>query len=140
MLQKSRQQLYSLFNHSVNSLNLFFFKVNKKVENNFYFFGIFFFKQFSQTCLFLLMLYLLTLGSCNDRESRWFYNHQTQNCESFIYSGCGGNANHFLTEEACQSRCVIGACCHRKPLFKRRLVGYNLDNYDRQATAGQKAT
>lgn len=85
-------------------------------------------------CKFLLkykIIFLVSSGNCNDRQTRWFYNHQAQNCESFLYSGCGGNANHFLSEEACQSRCVIGACCHRKPLFKNRLVGYNLDNYDR---------
>ena len=72
-------------------------------------------------------------GSCNQRVNKWYYNYATQRCEEFVYTGCGGNSNNFPNYQSCQSRCMIGACCYRYPLFKNRVTGYNQKGYDRCA-------
>ncbi|KAL5008286.1 hypothetical protein ScPMuIL_013867 [Solemya velum] len=38
---------------------------------------------------------------------RWRYNEQSSACEEFVYGGCGGNANNFISEEACNRKCGV---------------------------------
>lgn len=47
--------------------------------------------------------------SCMAYLERYFYNSTSSQCEMFIYGGCGGNENNFLTVEACQKGCGQGA-------------------------------
>ncbi|KAJ1076405.1 hypothetical protein K5549_002445 [Capra hircus] len=42
-------------------------------------------------------------------EIRYFYNAKTGHCEHFIYGGCNGKKNNFLTEEECIKICGQGA-------------------------------
>ncbi|MCH7872778.1 MAG: BPTI/Kunitz domain-containing protein [Planctomycetes bacterium] len=44
-------------------------------------------------------------GPCDGVCPRVFYNASTEECESFVYGCCGGNANNFLTPEECQAAC-----------------------------------
>eukprot|EP00485_Elphidium_margaritaceum_P016215 CAMPEP_0202733638 /NCGR_PEP_ID=MMETSP1385-20130828/188272_1 /ASSEMBLY_ACC=CAM_ASM_000861 /TAXON_ID=933848 /ORGANISM="Elphidium margaritaceum" /LENGTH=324 /DNA_ID=CAMNT_0049399977 /DNA_START=68 /DNA_END=1042 /DNA_ORIENTATION=- len=44
-------------------------------------------------------------GRCRGQFERYFFNSETGQCELFIYGGCGGNDNNFLTLEACEARC-----------------------------------
>ena len=39
---------------------------------------------------------------------KYYYNSQTQNCESFQYNGCDGNSNNFANREACEQYCSVG--------------------------------
>ncbi|KAK8769652.1 hypothetical protein V5799_013884 [Amblyomma americanum] len=39
------------------------------------------------------------------RVKMWYFNATTGNCSTFMYSGCGGNANRFPTEEMCLEIC-----------------------------------
>ncbi|VDO90372.1 unnamed protein product, partial [Haemonchus placei] len=41
---------------------------------------------------------------------RYFYNAQTQNCETFQYNGCDGNSNNFANREQCEQHCSVGGC------------------------------
>ncbi|PIC39169.1 hypothetical protein B9Z55_010940 [Caenorhabditis nigoni] len=41
---------------------------------------------------------------------KYYYNPQTQNCESFQYNGCDGNSNNFANRDACESYCSVGGC------------------------------
>ena len=41
-----------------------------------------------------------------DTASRWYFNKKYGRCVQFMYSGCGGNQNNFLTKEACLGRCA----------------------------------
>ena len=41
--------------------------------------------------------------------TKFFYNVQTKECEFFVYSGCGGNANNFLSVLECEQRCKKGS-------------------------------
>ncbi|KAH7972791.1 hypothetical protein HPB52_017171 [Rhipicephalus sanguineus] len=44
-------------------------------------------------------------GPCFGHFPRYYYNATTNTCEQFIFGGCKGNANHFLTLERCESKC-----------------------------------
>jgi len=44
-------------------------------------------------------------GPCRASLTRWYYNGK--DCVRFIYGGCQGNTNNFLTKQACQARCDI---------------------------------
>lgn len=44
-------------------------------------------------------------GPCYGRLLRWRYNYETSRCESFMYTGCGHNANYFTSEESCERAC-----------------------------------
>lgn len=44
-------------------------------------------------------------GLCQGSQLRWHFNVATQQCTSFLYSGCGGNANRFESHEACATVC-----------------------------------
>ncbi|XP_041525957.1 WAP four-disulfide core domain protein 6A-like [Microtus oregoni] len=44
-------------------------------------------------------------GPCMFRVPRWYYNKETGRCTEFIYGGCMGNRNNFLSESVCKSIC-----------------------------------
>lgn len=44
-------------------------------------------------------------GSCEGRYLRWFFNTYNKKCEGFIYGGCGGNFNRYLSRKECRSSC-----------------------------------
>ncbi len=45
-------------------------------------------------------------GPCVSYMTRWFYNTETGSCETFVYGGCEGNRNKFLTQEECEGECI----------------------------------
>ncbi|XP_037073511.1 papilin-like [Pollicipes pollicipes] len=47
-------------------------------------------------------------GGCTGNLVRWYYDGRTGACRAFTFTGCGGNANRFNTEEECQALCVGG--------------------------------
>ena len=44
-------------------------------------------------------------GRCKAYYKRWFFNTASQKCEPFVYGGCEGNKNNFLTEKECSISC-----------------------------------
>uniref|UniRef100_A0A7E4V4X8 Kunitz/Bovine pancreatic trypsin inhibitor domain protein n=1 Tax=Panagrellus redivivus TaxID=6233 RepID=A0A7E4V4X8_PANRE len=46
-------------------------------------------------------------GAGNAKLNRFYFNQNTRQCLQFTYTGSGGNANNFLTEEACASKCPV---------------------------------
>jgi hypothetical protein len=44
-------------------------------------------------------------GPCDQVVPRWFHNPASGECEMFTWGGCGGNANNFETQEACEAAC-----------------------------------
>lgn len=44
-------------------------------------------------------------GPCRAMMHRFFFNPSTNKCEQFVYGGCGGNENNFLSSEECQASC-----------------------------------
>ncbi|XP_037577180.2 boophilin-G2-like [Dermacentor silvarum] len=42
---------------------------------------------------------------CVGAGERWYFSQNSSVCKPFKYSGCGGNANRFITEDECKNRC-----------------------------------
>uniref|UniRef100_A0ABK0LRJ2 WAP four-disulfide core domain 6B n=1 Tax=Rattus norvegicus TaxID=10116 RepID=A0ABK0LRJ2_RAT len=45
-------------------------------------------------------------GPCLAYLPRWWYNKKTNLCTQFIYGGCQGNTNNFLSKDICTSICT----------------------------------
>lgn len=45
------------------------------------------------------------VGPCDAAFPRWFFSTATEQCEPFLWGGCGGNPNNFETREACETEC-----------------------------------
>ena len=45
-------------------------------------------------------------GVCEGETERWAYDKDTHSCHKFLYSGCGGNRNNFLSDTECQLVCT----------------------------------
>uniref|UniRef100_A0A5F8GZ44 Kunitz-type protease inhibitor 2 n=1 Tax=Monodelphis domestica TaxID=13616 RepID=A0A5F8GZ44_MONDO len=46
------------------------------------------------------------VGRCRASIPRWWYNVTDQACQTFVYGGCGGNENNFLTRKECLRVCA----------------------------------
>lgn len=44
-------------------------------------------------------------GKCKGQRPRFFFNSESSKCESFVYTGCGGNLNNFASLHDCQMLC-----------------------------------
>ncbi|XP_077535962.1 uncharacterized protein LOC144148277 [Haemaphysalis longicornis] len=44
-------------------------------------------------------------GNCTEYLDRWYYNAEEGRCRQFYYSGCGGNANNFVSSRDCEQMC-----------------------------------
>ena len=44
-------------------------------------------------------------GICRGYFPSYYYNSDSEECELFVYGGCGGNGNRFSTLEGCLRRC-----------------------------------
>jgi len=44
-------------------------------------------------------------GKCSDSLMRYYYDHVHDDCRQFVYGGCHGNANRFLTHTDCETTC-----------------------------------
>ncbi|XP_029817752.1 tissue factor pathway inhibitor 2 [Manacus vitellinus] len=47
-------------------------------------------------------------GLCSSSVPRYYYDAKTKSCKEFKYTGCGGNANNFVTETDCYNVCRKG--------------------------------
>ncbi|CAH8667940.1 unnamed protein product [Dicrocoelium dendriticum] len=56
-------------------------------------------------------------GGCARFVARWYYDVRWRTCRPFMYGGCFGNPNRFLTRAECESFCVSQDVC-RLPLQK----------------------
>uniref|UniRef100_A0A915EXC1 BPTI/Kunitz inhibitor domain-containing protein n=1 Tax=Echinococcus canadensis TaxID=519352 RepID=A0A915EXC1_9CEST len=48
-------------------------------------------------------------GPCRAYFRVWGYNLASDQCESFVYGGCGGNANQFKEKIECERACASGS-------------------------------
>ncbi|XP_059156176.1 papilin-like [Physella acuta] len=54
-------------------------------------------------------------GTCKANSIKWFYSPARNRCESFQYSGCGGNNNRFDSQESCMQKCYKEPASNRRP-------------------------
>ncbi|CAL1298887.1 unnamed protein product [Larinioides sclopetarius] len=52
-------------------------------------------------------------GLCKDSLSRWYYDSNSGQCREFIYGGCEGNGNSYMTFHECMEYCAVD--CYAKP-------------------------
>ncbi|CAG2108765.1 unnamed protein product [Medioppia subpectinata] len=45
-------------------------------------------------------------GECDAHYELWFYDSEDNECKTFTYNGCAGNANKFMTKQLCERFCV----------------------------------
>ncbi|XP_034016500.1 tissue factor pathway inhibitor 2 [Thalassophryne amazonica] len=60
----------------------------------------------------VLCLNRLDKGKCSASIPRYYFNKVTKTCEEFIYSGCGGSSNNFVSKRSCMNVCVKGGKKH----------------------------
>ena len=44
-------------------------------------------------------------GSCSNHTDRWYFDHEANECKTFVFKGCNGNENNFETRDKCESQC-----------------------------------
>ncbi|XP_069081880.1 tissue factor pathway inhibitor isoform X1 [Pleurodeles waltl] len=44
-------------------------------------------------------------GNCKANERRFYYHSYLRKCRPFLYSGCGGNENNFMSKKSCIKAC-----------------------------------
>ena len=44
-------------------------------------------------------------GPCKAYMPRYYFDPAVGECKEFIYGGCQGNENNFMTKEACEAMC-----------------------------------
>jgi len=47
-------------------------------------------------------------GNCLKDMPRYCYDPETGMCDKFMFGGCGGNANNFISAEECMRQCSDG--------------------------------
>ncbi|MEQ2311718.1 hypothetical protein AMECASPLE_023499, partial [Ameca splendens] len=47
-------------------------------------------------------------GLCRAAFPKFYYDLDSASCQSFVYGGCGGNANNFDSMEECMNACSRG--------------------------------
>ncbi|XP_071826356.1 uncharacterized protein [Apostichopus japonicus] len=52
----------------------------------------------------------IDVGPCTDFQPRFAFNPFLGTCQQFTYGGCGGNNNNFVSEAACNQRCITDVC------------------------------
>ncbi|CAH8459277.1 unnamed protein product [Schistosoma guineensis] len=90
--------------------------------------GQFFSKETSEPILFDNLTYIDAMRiepectNVGQHESRWYLDVETNHCQEFAYSHCGGSSNNFLTRADCEQFCGaakpdISTICKLKPSF-----------------------
>ncbi|KAF5402424.1 hypothetical protein PHET_04464, partial [Paragonimus heterotremus] len=54
-------------------------------------------------------------GGCSKFITRWYYHLDTRTCRPFLYGGCFGNSNRFLSKAECDSFCSAQDVCRLPP-------------------------
>ncbi|XP_049606893.1 tissue factor pathway inhibitor 2 [Syngnathus scovelli] len=67
----------------------------------------------------VLCLDPLDKGKCSASMPRYYYNKATKTCEEFMYSGCGGSSNNFVSRQSCMDVCVQGGKKRSKGKMRR---------------------
>ncbi|XP_007129976.1 kunitz-type protease inhibitor 2 isoform X1 [Physeter macrocephalus] len=49
---------------------------------------------------------LKSVGKCRASIPKWWYNVTDGSCQQFVYGGCGGNDNNYMTKEECLAKCA----------------------------------
>ncbi|KAM9385345.1 tissue factor pathway inhibitor 2 [Pholidichthys leucotaenia] len=70
----------------------------------------------------LLCLDPLDKGKCSASITRYYYSRATKKCEEFLYTGCGGSSNNFVSLQSCSDVCVRGRKTHNRQMKDQRML------------------
>ena len=62
-------------------------------------------------------------GNCRASFQRWYYDSEAEECQEFVWGGCGGNGNRFATRTDCENLCKGELRVVRGGLAKSRSGG-----------------
>ncbi|XP_008327258.1 tissue factor pathway inhibitor a isoform X2 [Cynoglossus semilaevis] len=71
-------------------------------------------------------------GTCDGAEKRFAFHSKTRRCQSFVFSGCGGNENNFTTRRHCIKKCMKSRKHNERMIRIRRK---NMDIIHRPSSA-----
>ncbi|CAI5656754.1 unnamed protein product [Oreochromis niloticus] len=71
-------------------------------------------------------------GTCSGSEKRYAYIPEKKRCQSFSYSGCGGNENNFVTRRHCFHKCIRKGHRKRMTIRVKRKNLHNILNHSRR--------
>ncbi|XP_072130540.1 kunitz-type protease inhibitor 2 isoform X4 [Mobula birostris] len=75
-------------------------------------------------------------GRCRAAFPRWYYDPAQQNCLPFIYGGCGGNNNNFVSKGNCLAACWgVPALVSEPP--ERKLSVEDKGNWEKSEDGGK---
>nr|XP_042897682.1 actinia tenebrosa protease inhibitors-like [Parasteatoda tepidariorum] len=63
-------------------------------------------------------------GPCYGLFHRYAFDRRTGQCKEFIYGGCGGNGNNFITLEECENTCLVQRALDRPDCDKKADPGF----------------
>ena len=79
----------------------------------------------------MLCLDPLDKGGCAASILRYYYNSASRMCEQFIYSGCGGSSNNFISRQSCMDVCAKGIIMAMTHVLMHRHNHLNVADYRR---------
>ena len=53
----------------------------------------------------MISCYFSLFPQCGEKKIRFYYSGRSHSCQSFVFNGCGGNANNFLNYKTCKTKC-----------------------------------
>ena len=53
----------------------------------------------------LILFFFYFQGTCQDVTERFYFDETKGQCQAFIFKGCEGNQNNFITMAECESHC-----------------------------------
>lgn len=62
-------------------------------------------------------------GRCRGFFKSWYYDQEKGKCRTFVYGGCGGNDNRYVTKAECKGACGKPAICSQ-PIVPGRCMAY----------------
>ncbi|GBM67644.1 hypothetical protein AVEN_226016-1 [Araneus ventricosus] len=69
----------------------------------------------------------VAVGNCSESLDRFYFDAEEEACDDFTYTGCGGNANNFVSQVQCEERCFAEDFCEYGILDIKKIVK-NSDN------------
>ena len=64
-----------------------------------------------------------SVGPCTKSLHRYYYDLVTQTCKPFVFGGCRGNANNFITLQDCNEKCKPSILTSESSLSSSTLAG-----------------
>ncbi|XP_011828709.1 PREDICTED: kunitz-type protease inhibitor 2 isoform X3 [Mandrillus leucophaeus] len=69
------------------------------------------------------------VGRCRASMPRWWYNVTDGSCQLFVYGGCDGNSNNYMSKEECLKKCAAVTVPRRQDSDDHSSDMFNYEEY-----------